>query len=215
MEPKNKPEVRSDIDKIYSAVIADSEALEDAKMTLEVIKETDPGVYDEMINDTLSLIRKALSNSVLGVLDKLVRLEANQNPYGYVWFTHYMEMRFTRHRPNGIENVGEITPVYAAPFQREWTDEEFIAEAVKRGHYTVEEKKTPVPVAWMHTSAAGNVYFRKKPHDKVFNPQPVYLTSSPREWVDLTHEEIIDCMDTPTWLGTLLAIQDKIKEKNI
>jgi len=30
------------------------------------------------------------------------------------------------------------------------------------------------PVAWMHTTAAGLVYFRKKPQDKVFNPQPVY-----------------------------------------
>lgn len=30
------------------------------------------------------------------------------------------------------------------------------------------------PVAWMHTNAVGHVYFRKKPQDKVFNPQPVY-----------------------------------------
>ena len=92
----NQPEVRSDIDKICSAVMADTEALEDAKMTLEVIMKTDPGVYDEMINDTLSLIRKALSSSILSIVDKLE--------------------------------------------QREWTDEEFFAEAVKRGHYTVEEK---------------------------------------------------------------------------
>lgn len=91
-----QPEVRSDIDKICSAVMADTEALEDAKMTLEVIMKTDPGVYDEMINDTLSLIRKALSSSILSIVDKLE--------------------------------------------QREWTDEEFFAEAVKRGHYTVEEK---------------------------------------------------------------------------
>jgi len=35
--------------------------------------------------------------------------------------------------------------------------------------------KTPAdgPVAWMHTTA-GLVYFRKKPHDKVFSPQAVY-----------------------------------------
>ena len=104
---ENTPEARSYIDKIYSAVIADNEALEDAKMTLEVIMNTDPGVYDEMINDTLSLIRKALSSSILGIADRLVD-----------------------------------------PDQQ--------------------------PVAWMHTSAVGNVYFRKKPHDKVFNPQPVY-----------------------------------------
>jgi hypothetical protein len=54
---ENKPEVRSDLDYLEAAVMADTNALEDAKMPLEIIKETDPGVYDEMINDTLALIR--------------------------------------------------------------------------------------------------------------------------------------------------------------
>ena len=45
------------------------------------------------------------------------------------------------------------------------------------------------PVAWMHTSAAGDRYFRKKPHDKVFNPQPVYIQPQ-RE--ALTNDEIKD-----------------------
>ena len=35
------------------------------------------------------------------------------------------------------------------------------------------------PVAWMHTSATGHVYFRKKPQDAVFNPQPLYLGKTP------------------------------------
>jgi len=109
---ENKPDVRSDIDRIYSAVMADNDALEDAKMALEVIKKTDPGVYDQMINDTLASINYALSNSILSAVDRL-----------------------------------------ADPDQE--------------------------PVAWMHTSAAGNVYFRKKPQDKVFNPQPVYLAAPP------------------------------------
>lgn len=68
-------EVMPNIDYIYSAVIADNEALEEAKMTLEVIKKADPGVYDEMINDTLSLIRKALSSSILSVVDRMVKVE--------------------------------------------------------------------------------------------------------------------------------------------
>ena len=72
---EDKAEVMPNIDYIYSAVIADSEALEEAKMTLEIIKKTDPGVYDEMINDTLSLIRKALSSSILSVVDRMVKLE--------------------------------------------------------------------------------------------------------------------------------------------
>lgn len=138
---KNNPEARSNIDYLQSAISADTDALEDAKMTLEVIKKTDPGVYDEIINDSLALIRKALSYSILGVIDKLADPEARKKPYGYVWFTHYMEMRFTRHIPNEKEKVGDIIPVYTAPFQREWSDDEFFAEAVKRGHYTVEDKK--------------------------------------------------------------------------
>lgn len=47
------------------------------------------------------------------------------------------------------------------------------------------------PVAWMHTSATGHVYFRKKPHDKVYKPQPVYTAppSYPKNlnnWMGLT-----------------------------
>jgi len=67
----NEPEIRSDIDFIYSAVMTDSDALEEAKMTLEVIKKTDPGVYDEMIDETISLINRALSNSILAAVDRL------------------------------------------------------------------------------------------------------------------------------------------------
>jgi len=37
------------------------------------------------------------------------------------------------------------------------------------------------PVAWMHTTGTGHVYFRKKPQDKVFNPQPVYTAPPKRE----------------------------------
>jgi hypothetical protein len=72
---EDKAEVMPNIDYIYSAVIADSEALEEAKMTLEIIKKTDPGVYDEMINDTLSMIRKALSSSILSVVDRAIKVE--------------------------------------------------------------------------------------------------------------------------------------------
>jgi len=48
------------------------------------------------------------------------------------------------------------------------------------------------PVAWMHTTAAGLVYFRKKPQDKVFNPQPVYTAPPKREWFDCTDEQLIE-----------------------
>ena len=126
---EKKPEVRSNIDQIYSAVIADDEALEDAKMTLEVIKKTDPGVYDEIINDSLALIRKALSTSILGVVDRLV--DPDQEPVA--WFTEdYSEDKSaTTYSKNMAEHwKGKgwpVTPLYTAPPQREWvglTDEE-------------------------------------------------------------------------------------------
>ena len=46
------------------------------------------------------------------------------------------------------------------------------------------------PVAWMHTNAVGHVYFRKKPQDRVFNPQPLY--TAPPQRKPLTDEEIIN-----------------------
>jgi pyruvate/2-oxoglutarate dehydrogenase complex dihydrolipoamide dehydrogenase (E3) component len=77
------------------------------------------------------------------------------------------------------------------------------------------------PVAWMHTTGTGHRYFRKKPQDKVFNPQPVY-TSPKREWVGLTDEEIYEYADKYLYqhgsnygikaFGK--AIEAKLKEKN-
>ena len=79
------------------------------------------------------------------------------------------------------------------------------------------------PVAWMHTTGTGHVYFRKKPQDKVFNPQPVY--TSPKQWVGLTDEEIQDLSylsqkideGNAAWfdrLGFARAIEAKLKERN-
>ena len=76
------------------------------------------------------------------------------------------------------------------------------------------------PVAWMHTTGTGHVYFRKKPQDKVFNPQPVFTSPPKREWVGLTDEEIKSvCYSrdwTATWTDTTFAraIEAKLREKN-
>ena len=121
---ENKPEVRSDIDQIYLAVMADTEALEDAKMTLEVIKKTDPGVYDEMIDDTLSLIRKALSSSILGAIDRLV--DPDQKPVAWCVVENGRIHGLVKSRP-AVMNAEKWQPLYTAPPQREWqglTDEE-------------------------------------------------------------------------------------------
>jgi hypothetical protein len=75
------------------------------------------------------------------------------------------------------------------------------------------------PVAWMHTTGTGHVYFRKKPQDKVFNPQPVYTAPPKREWVGLTDGEIdiLSCemvkgYKSVNWLCKVL--ETKLKEKN-
>ena len=51
------------------------------------------------------------------------------------------------------------------------------------------------PVAWMHTTGTGHVYFRKKPQDKVFNPQPVFTAPQKKPWVELSDEEIYATYD--------------------
>jgi hypothetical protein len=120
---ENKPEVRSDLDQIYSAVMLDSEALEDAKMTLEVIKKTDPNVYDEMINDTLSLIRRALSNSILGAVDRLVDQE---RPVAWCIVENGRVHGLVKSKP-AVMNAEKWQPLYTAPQKKEWvglTDEE-------------------------------------------------------------------------------------------
>ena len=76
------------------------------------------------------------------------------------------------------------------------------------------------PVAWMHISAVGNVYFRKKPQDAVFNPQPLYTAPPKKEWVGLTDAEVEKVffdmgqfakIDLKTFAR---AIEAKLKEKN-
>jgi hypothetical protein len=65
-----------------------------------------------------------------------------------------------------------------------------IAQAYERGWNAALAQQEPV--AWMHTTGTGHVYFRKKPQDKVFNPQPVYTAPS-KQWVGLTADEIWKC----------------------
>jgi N-acetylneuraminic acid mutarotase len=69
----------------------------------------------------------------------------------------------------------------------------------------------------MHTSAVGNVYFRKKPQDAVFNPQPLYTAPPKKEWVGLTDEELLDLADMAyvNDLELLQTLQSKLKEKNL
>jgi hypothetical protein len=63
---------KEDLDYLFSSLITDTDALEDAKMTLEAIKETASGVYDEMIDESIALIDKALGNLMMDVIGRIV-----------------------------------------------------------------------------------------------------------------------------------------------
>ena len=64
-------DTQKDIDLLFAVNSADIEALEDAKITLESIKEADPGVYDEIIDESLKLIQKALGMSCQDSIERL------------------------------------------------------------------------------------------------------------------------------------------------
>jgi hypothetical protein len=88
-------------------------------------------------------------------------------------------------------------------------------EALRQALETEQE-----PVAWMHTTGTGHVYFRKKPQDKVFNPQPVYTVPPKREWVGLTDDDVIYFRSQATFCDEFDAafmaelIEKDLKEKN-
>lgn len=131
---EKKPEVKSDIDLIYSAVMADTDALEDAKMALEVIKDADPGVYDEMINDTLSSINHALSNSILSAVDRLTD-PFNQEPAAWM---HTSATGHTYFRKNPQDAVFNPQPLYLDPLRREWeglTNDEMTSMVLEAAQY--------------------------------------------------------------------------------
>lgn len=69
-----------------------------------------------------------------------------QKPYGYVWFGHYMERRFTHHIPKqDMLGMPEITAVYITPQVRIWEqlkDDEIVEIANKEG-WNVTEKDFP------------------------------------------------------------------------
>jgi hypothetical protein len=104
-------------------------------------------------------------------------------------------------------------------------------DLLKALHEALETEQEPV--AWMHTTGTGHRYFRKKPQDKVFNPQPVFTAPQKKPWVELTDEEIYATYDeavslvNATWdngfgtVGLMFPIafyellEAKLKEKNI
>ena len=63
--------IQEDIDLLYQANSADIEALEDAKITFNVIKEVEPGTFDGIIDSALALIDKALGMSYGDAMERV------------------------------------------------------------------------------------------------------------------------------------------------
>ena len=62
---------KEDIETLQRVNSADLDALNDAKFTLEAIKEADPGTYDEIIDQSLRLINEALNISCVDVIERI------------------------------------------------------------------------------------------------------------------------------------------------
>lgn len=63
--------IQKDIDLLVKVNSADIQALEDARFTLEAIKEADPGTFDQIIDESLKLIHKALDMSCGDAIDRI------------------------------------------------------------------------------------------------------------------------------------------------
>ena len=63
--------IKKDIDLLYEVNSADLDALQDAQFTLEAIKESDPGTFDEIIDESLRLIKKALNISCQDSIERI------------------------------------------------------------------------------------------------------------------------------------------------
>ena len=74
---KIETQLKADIDLLWQVNSADIEALEDAKATLQILKKSAPIEFDDMIDETLTLIGKALSmnhgDSMERVADAAIR----------------------------------------------------------------------------------------------------------------------------------------------
>jgi hypothetical protein len=64
--------IEADIELMWQVNSADIEALEDAKFTLTAIKEADAGMWDEIIDESLALINKALGMSYSDAMEKVM-----------------------------------------------------------------------------------------------------------------------------------------------
>jgi hypothetical protein len=65
-------ELEADIDALWEVNSADIEALEDAKSTLQILKKAAPIEFDDMIDESLALIGKALGMSHSDAFQRII-----------------------------------------------------------------------------------------------------------------------------------------------
>ena len=65
-------ELEADIDALWEVNSADIEALEDAKSTLQILKKAAPIEFDDMIDESLALIGKALGMSHSDAFERII-----------------------------------------------------------------------------------------------------------------------------------------------
>jgi hypothetical protein len=65
-------ELEADIDSLWAVNSADIEALEDAKACLEILKKSAPIEFDDMIDESLALIGKALGMSHSDAFERII-----------------------------------------------------------------------------------------------------------------------------------------------
>lgn len=70
--------IEADIELIRQVNSADIEALEDAKIALNTIKKVDPGTFDEIIDESLVLINKALGMSYGDAMERVTNRARGQ-----------------------------------------------------------------------------------------------------------------------------------------
>jgi hypothetical protein len=160
--------------------IGDAMSIEAMKMALDALD-----VYREHEPDNIGL-----ADAAIEALRQAIESAEKQEPYGYLWFTHHMERRFTHYKPKEEQRIGDVKPVYTAPVDAVNMKQERVDETAKRKHE---------PWPSVKCTCGGTIYFK---HTK-------------REWVGLTDEEARKFYEKYTNREELIYAIDKfLEEKN-
>ena len=122
--------------------MTDREAMQMALDALTIFREWEMG-QDYNSNRETVLARAFKAEEILSA----ALAQPEQEPYGYLWFTRYMEHRFTHRIPEEAERIGDVKPVYTAPPKREWQGLTY-EEVVERANAEYDPENFARGVAW-------------------------------------------------------------------